>query len=37
MQDHVENYFDHPKLQQVMQYTLVFLGGPRTPRQRCTT
>jgi phytoene desaturase len=27
MQDHVENYFDHPKLQQVMQYTLVFLGG----------
>jgi phytoene desaturase len=27
MQDHVEEYFDHPKLQQVMQYTLVFLGG----------
>ena len=27
MQDHVENYFDHPKLQQIMQYTLVFLGG----------
>src|SRR6056297_222844 len=27
MQDHVEDYFDHPKLQQVMQYTLVFLGG----------
>jgi len=27
MQDHVERYFDHPKLQQVMQYTLVFLGG----------
>ena len=27
MQDHVEKYFDHPKLQQVMQYTLVFLGG----------
>ncbi|MFC6903835.1 phytoene desaturase family protein [Halalkalicoccus tibetensis] len=27
MQDHVEGYFDHPKLQQVMQYTLVFLGG----------
>ena len=27
MQDHVENYFDDPKLQQVMQYTLVFLGG----------
>jgi phytoene desaturase len=27
MQDHVENYFSHPKLQQIMQYTLVFLGG----------
>ncbi|MFB6210016.1 MAG: phytoene desaturase family protein [Halobacteriales archaeon] len=27
MQDHVSEYFDHPKLQQVMQYTLVFLGG----------
>ncbi|MFB6125830.1 MAG: phytoene desaturase family protein [Halolamina sp.] len=27
MQDHVEGYFDHPKLQQIMQYTLVFLGG----------
>jgi phytoene desaturase len=27
MQDHVERYFDHPKLQQLMQYTLVFLGG----------
>ncbi len=27
MQDHVEKYFEHPKLQQVMQYTLVFLGG----------
>ncbi|MFB6082527.1 MAG: phytoene desaturase family protein [Halanaeroarchaeum sp.] len=27
MQDHVEGYFEHPKLQQVMQYTLVFLGG----------
>jgi len=27
MQDHVEDYFDNPKLQQVMQYTLVFLGG----------
>ncbi|SFR59404.1 four-step phytoene desaturase [Halogeometricum rufum] len=27
MQDHVERYFDHPKLQQIMQYTLVFLGG----------
>ena len=27
MQSHVEDYFDHPKLQQIMQYTLVFLGG----------
>jgi len=27
MQEHVEEYFDHPKLQQIMQYTLVFLGG----------
>ncbi|MCU4926305.1 phytoene desaturase family protein [Halobacteria archaeon AArc-dxtr1] len=27
MQGHVENYFEHPKLQQIMQYTLVFLGG----------
>jgi phytoene desaturase len=27
MQEHVEQYFDHPKLQQIMQYTLVFLGG----------
>ena len=27
MQDHVEGYFDHPKLRQIMQYTLVFLGG----------
>ena len=27
MQDHVEEYFDNPKLQKVMQYTLVFLGG----------
>jgi phytoene desaturase len=27
MQRHVENYFEHPKLQQIMQYTLVFLGG----------
>ncbi len=27
MQDHVEGFFDHPKLQQIMQYTLVFLGG----------
>ncbi|WP_440763910.1 phytoene desaturase family protein [Natronorubrum sp. DTA7] len=30
MQGHVENYFDHPKLQQIMQYTLVFLGGSPT-------
>ena len=27
MQSHVKRYFDHPKLQQIMQYTLVFLGG----------
>jgi phytoene desaturase len=27
MQEHVEEYFDHPKLQQIVQYTLVFLGG----------
>ncbi|ARS90827.1 phytoene desaturase family protein [Natrarchaeobaculum aegyptiacum] len=27
MQGHVEDYFDHPRLQQIMQYTLVFLGG----------
>ncbi|QSG13262.1 Phytoene dehydrogenase or related enzyme [Halapricum desulfuricans] len=27
MQDHVESYFDEPKLQQLLQYTLVFLGG----------
>ncbi len=27
MQEYVEEYFDHPKLQQIMQYTLVFLGG----------
>ncbi len=30
MQGHVENYFEHPKLQQIMQYTLVFLGGSPT-------
>jgi len=30
MQDHVEEYFENPKLQQVMQYTLVFLGGSPT-------
>jgi len=27
MQEHVEGYFDEPKLQQLLQYTLVFLGG----------
>ncbi|MEF8757704.1 MAG: phytoene desaturase family protein, partial [Halobacteriales archaeon] len=27
MQEHVESYVEHPKLQQVLQYTLVFLGG----------
>jgi phytoene desaturase len=27
MQSHVEDYFDDHKLQQIMQYTLVFLGG----------
>jgi phytoene desaturase len=27
MESHVSNYFDSPKLQQIMQYTLVFLGG----------
>jgi 1-hydroxy-2-isopentenylcarotenoid 3,4-desaturase len=27
MDDHVSSYFENPKLQQVMQYTLVFLGG----------
>jgi phytoene desaturase len=27
MESHVSNYFEHPKLQQIMQYTLVFLGG----------
>ncbi len=30
MQEHVETYFDHPKLQQLMQYTLIFLGGSPT-------
>ena len=30
MQSHVEKYFEHPKLQQIMQYTLVFLGGAPT-------
>jgi phytoene desaturase len=27
MDDYVSDYFEHPKLQQIMQYTLVFLGG----------
>jgi len=27
MDGYVADYFDHPKLQQVMQYSLVFLGG----------
>jgi len=27
MQSHVGKYFDNPKLEQIMQYTLVFLGG----------
>ncbi|MDY6765317.1 MAG: phytoene desaturase family protein, partial [Halobacteria archaeon] len=27
MEDHVSKYFDHPKLRQVVQYSLVFLGG----------
>ena len=27
MDGHVADYFDHPKLRQVMQYSLVFLGG----------
>jgi phytoene desaturase len=27
MQEHAADYFDHPKLQQLVQYTLVFLGG----------
>lgn len=27
MDEHVQSYFDHPKLQQIIQYTLVFLGG----------
>lgn len=30
MQNHVETYFDHPKLQQLVQYSLVFLGGSPT-------
>ncbi|MXR52096.1 phytoene desaturase [Halovenus sp. WSH3] len=27
MQDYVDEYFDNPKLKQIMQYSLVFLGG----------
>jgi phytoene desaturase len=27
MADHVADYFEHPKLRQIMQYSLVFLGG----------
>ena len=27
MDDHVENYFEHPKLRQIAEYKLVFLGG----------
>ena len=27
MGDHVNSYFNHPKLRQIMQYSLVFLGG----------
>ncbi|MFB6165814.1 MAG: phytoene desaturase family protein [Haloarculaceae archaeon] len=27
MEGHVADYFEHPKLRQLMQYTLVFLGG----------
>ncbi len=27
MDEHVSSYFDNPKLQQLVQYTLVFLGG----------
>ncbi|WP_188883649.1 phytoene desaturase family protein [Halarchaeum grantii] len=30
MQEHVEEYFEHPKLQQLVQYSLVFLGGSPT-------
>ena len=38
MQSFVEGYFENPKLQQLLQYTLVFLGGSphdtrRTPRR----
>ena len=27
MDEHVRNYFDHPKLRKLVQYSLVFLGG----------
>jgi phytoene desaturase len=27
MDDHVREFFDHPKLRQLVEYTLVFLGG----------
>jgi len=30
MRDHVADYFDHEKLRQVVQYSLVFLGGSPT-------
>ncbi len=30
MDEHVSTYFDHPKLQQIAQYSLVFLGGAPT-------
>ncbi|WP_435102159.1 phytoene desaturase family protein [Halarchaeum sp. P4] len=30
MQEHVAEYFEHPKLQQLVQYSLVFLGGSPT-------
>jgi phytoene desaturase len=30
MEDHVADYFDHPKLRQLVQYSLVFLGGSPT-------
>jgi phytoene desaturase len=30
MRDHVGDYFDHEKLRQVVQYSLVFLGGSPT-------
>jgi len=30
MSEHVADYFEHPKLRQLVQYTLVFLGGAPT-------